>query len=50
MTCLVVFNGRTLVCLELSKWSADDRQKAMIVCNIGTQPFIPAVYGVNAPL
>ncbi len=27
-----------------------DRQKARIVRTIGTQPFIPAVYGVNAPL
>ena len=28
----------------------DDHQKAMIDCTIGTQPLIPAVYGVNAPL
>lgn len=25
-------------------------QKARTVCNIGTQPVIPAVYGVKAPL
>jgi len=25
-------------------------QKAMYACSIGTQPVIPAVYGVNAPL
>ena len=29
---------------------ADDRQKARTVCTIGTQPVIPAVYGVKAPL
>ena len=28
--------------------SSIDRQKARIVCTIGTQPFMPAVYGVNA--
>jgi hypothetical protein len=28
----------------------DDRQKASTVCTIGTQPVIPAVYGVKAPL
>jgi hypothetical protein len=28
----------------------DDRQKARTVCTIGTQPVIPAVYGVKAPL
>ena len=27
-----------------------DRQNAMIDCSIGAQPFIPEVYGVNAPL
>ena len=32
------------------KIRGDDCQKAMIDCTIGTQPFIPAVYGVNAPL
>jgi len=29
---------------------ADDHQKAMMVWTIGTQPFMPAVYGVNAPV
>ena len=29
---------------------ADGRQKARTVCTIGTQPVIPAVYGVKAPL
>ena len=28
----------------------DDRQKARTVWIIGVQPFIPAVYGVKAPL
>ena len=28
----------------------DDRQKARTACTIGTQPVIPAVYGVKAPL
>ena len=28
----------------------DGRQKARTVCTIGTQPVIPAVYGVKAPL
>jgi hypothetical protein len=30
--------------------SGADRQKARTVCIIGVQPFIPAVYGVKAPL
>ena len=33
---------------ELSE--TNDRQKARTACNIGTQPVIPAVYGVKAPL
>jgi len=35
-------------CIKQSE--TDECQKAMIDCTIGTQPFIPAVYGVNAPL
>ncbi len=27
-----------------------ERQNAKMVCTIGTQPVIPAVYGVKAPL
>ena len=30
--------------------TAGDRQNAMTVCSIGTQPVIPVVYGVKAPL
>jgi hypothetical protein len=35
---------------KIEKMKTADRQKAMIVCTIGTQPVIPAVYGVKAPV
>ena len=33
-----------------SRSAVGDRQNARTVCTIGTQPVMPAVYGVKAPL
>jgi hypothetical protein len=36
--------------ISLGESETDGRQKARTVCTIGTQPVIPAVYGVKAPV
>ena len=37
-------------CARERRSETGDRQKARTTCTIGTQPVIPAVYGVKAPL